>query len=328
MLYLHAAGHFHPENIIDNAFLESLDIGTDTQWTLDRVGIHQRHTVLPLDYIRQTKNQDPRAAEDAAVYSNARTGAHAARLALSRAGLTAADIGLVVAGGCSPQYSTPAEASVIAAELGVDAPAFDLGTACSSFGTQLHFIRNMDARALPDYILIVNPENNTRIVDYSDRRTAVLWGDATSAVIVSRSIPGPWQICCSDFKSDPKGWNKVRIKRGGHFEQDGAAVQKFAISKSVSMIQDLREGCGHHGGDFFFIGHQGNLRLLGSVCKRADISADRHLFNVDRFGNGGAAGAPSVFSQNWERFQAGDHVMMVIVGAGLAWSGLSLQRVA
>src|SRR5688572_9959055 len=110
MLYLHGLGHFHPENVIDNAFLESLDIGTNDEWILERVGIAERRTVLPLDYIRQTRNADPRAAHEASLYSNAQTAARAAELALERAGLQASEIGMVIAGGCSAQYLIPAEA--------------------------------------------------------------------------------------------------------------------------------------------------------------------------------------------------------------------------
>ena len=74
MLYLHGMGHFHPENVITNRFLEELEIGTDEAWILERVGIRERRTVLPLDYIRQTKNRDPRAAHEASLYRNAETG--------------------------------------------------------------------------------------------------------------------------------------------------------------------------------------------------------------------------------------------------------------
>jgi 3-oxoacyl-[acyl-carrier-protein] synthase-3 len=102
MLYLHGIGHFHPENIITNRFLEELEIGTDEAWILERVGIRERRTVLPLDYIRQTKNRDPRAAHEASLYRDAQTAAAAARMALDRAGLKPSDIGLVIAGSSSP----------------------------------------------------------------------------------------------------------------------------------------------------------------------------------------------------------------------------------
>src|SRR5262245_55745694 len=111
-----SVGHFHPETVLDNAFLECLDIGVDASWILERVGIRSRRTVLPLEYIRITKNQDPRAADDAAMYSNAETGARAARVAMDRAGITPSQIGMIIAGGCSPSYSIPAEACVIAAQ--------------------------------------------------------------------------------------------------------------------------------------------------------------------------------------------------------------------
>src|SRR3954465_9412252 len=118
-MFLHGLGHFHPETVIDNAFLSSLGIDTNDEWIVERVGIRRRHTVLPLDYIRQTKNRDPRAAIEAATMSNAKTGAEAARMALQRAGLTTKDIGMVLAGGCSPDECIPAEAARVAEELNI-----------------------------------------------------------------------------------------------------------------------------------------------------------------------------------------------------------------
>ena len=97
MLQIHGVGHFHPENVIDNAFLESLDIGTNDEWILERVGIRERRTVLSLDYIRDTRNADPRAAYEASRYTNAQTAARASRMALERAGLEPGDIGMVIA---------------------------------------------------------------------------------------------------------------------------------------------------------------------------------------------------------------------------------------
>src|SRR5579872_1472913 len=173
-LSLLSVGHYHPENIIDNKFLESLDIGVDPAWIMERVGIRERRTVLPLDYIRATKNQDPRAADEAAVRTNAQTGAEAARMAMRRIGLQPKDIGLIIAGGCSPNYSIPAEACVIAAELNLECPAFDVSSACSTFAAQMYFLNNTKPETLPDYVLLVSAENNTRRIDYRDRRTAVL----------------------------------------------------------------------------------------------------------------------------------------------------------
>ena len=99
-LYIHGMGHFHPDNIVDNAFLEELDIGTNEEWILERVGIHVRRTVLPLDYIRETKNSDPRLGQEAAEIDSRQCAAAAADMALQRAGISRQQIGMVIAGGC------------------------------------------------------------------------------------------------------------------------------------------------------------------------------------------------------------------------------------
>jgi 3-oxoacyl-[acyl-carrier-protein] synthase III len=323
-LYLHGLGHFHPENVIDNSFLTELGIGTDDQWIMERVGIRKRRTVLPLDYIRTTLNRDPRKAQAAALYSNARTAALATRMALDRAGVLASEIGMVIAGGCSPDHSIPAEACVIAAELGLGVPAFDISSACSSFALQLHQLRGMRADALPDFVLVVNAENNTRIVDYSDRRAAVLWGDGTSAAIVSTRIPSRFVLRSSTIGSDPSGWNKVLIPSGGVFFQNGQAVQTFAIKRTLATLRELR-GKLRRPEEMYFIGHQANLTMLQSVCERGEIRTERHLFSVDEFGNCGAAGAPITFSQNWNRFRNGDEISLVVVGSGLTWGGLFFE---
>ena len=104
-LYVHGLGHFHPENEITNKFLESLDIGTSDEWIMERVGIRSRRTVLPLDYIRETRNADPREAERVNVYDNGQLGARAAKLAVERAGISMSDIGMVIGGGCAPDFA-------------------------------------------------------------------------------------------------------------------------------------------------------------------------------------------------------------------------------
>ena len=326
-LFVHGLGHFHPENVIDNAFLESLDIGTTQEWILERVGIRERHTVLPLDYLRQTRNADVRAAQEAARYSNVETGRRAALHALERARLQPRDIGMVVAGGCVPEMAIPAEAARIAQALGIEAPAFDLNSACSSFGAQLHLLRQMDA--LPPYVLVVNPENTTRVVNYADRATAVLWGDGTSAAVVSTTVPSRVRVTHSLLDSSPAGCALVTIPRSGHFAQEGSAVQRFAIKTTLACLETLLPGAREHaqrtGGRVRFIGHQANAMMLDSVARRAGLDAASHLHNVEAFGNTGASGAPTVLSQNWAALAAGDTVVLVVVGSGLTWAALTLE---
>lgn len=319
-LSLLSVGHFHPETVIDNSFLESLDIGVDASWIIERVGIWSRRTVLPLDYIRTTKNQDPRAADEAATYSNAETGARAAKLAMSRAGVGPGEIGMILAGGCSPQYSIPAEACVIAAHLGVECPALDVSSACSTFAAQLHLLNWMSTESLPDYILLVSSENTTRRIDYRDRRTAVLWGDGSTAAIVSPRFSGRLAIAQTTLYSDPSGWEKITIPSGGFFCQDGQAVQQFAIRKTLSVLSELLPQDGSDDA-LTFVGHQANLLMLQAICRKAGIPDERHFFNVDRYGNCGASGAPSVLSERWDDLPEG-RLCMALVGSGLTWGGI------
>lgn len=325
MIYFHGIGHFHPENIIDNAFLESLDIGTNNEWIIERVGIETRHTILPLDYIRETLNKDFRAAYEASQFSNAQTGAFAAQKAIAAAGISKDDIGLVIAGGCTPEYETPAEAATIACELGIEKPCYDINSACSTFGAQINNLSYMRPEALPEYVLLVITENSTRSIDYSDRNGAVLWGDGTCAIVVSTKIPGPAQIDFSTLTSSPAGWEKVVVPRIGHFSQEGKTVQTFAIKRTIRLYREIVEKFGDKFENIYFISHQANLRMLESVCSRCEIPAERHLYNVDKFGNTGASGAPTVLNQHWNKFEPGDAVALIVVGAGLTWSSMFIE---
>jgi 3-oxoacyl-[acyl-carrier-protein] synthase III len=325
MIYVHGFGHFHPENVITNKFLEDLDIGTTEEWILDRVGIESRRTVLPLDYIRETKNADPELGYKVRLYSNARGGAEAARMAIARAGITPQDIGLVISGSSIPEYLVPSEASTVAGELGIDVPCFDLNAACTTYGMQINFLDMMKPEKLPPYILILNIELTTLGVDFSDRASAVLFGDAASATVVSASVPSQMTFTDCHVFGKPTQWDKIIVPKLGYFSQDGNAVQKFAI---VKMTDSLRAVQASHAGScarFLFVGHQANFGVLKTTCERTDIREDAHWHNVTQFGNTGCAGAVVVLSQHWEDLQAGDCVAVVLVGGGLSWTRMVLN---
>ena len=324
-LYLHGMGHFHPENVITNRFLEEMHIGTTETWIMERVGIHARHTVLPLDYIKKTRNRDPREAFAAGLYNNAQTGAAAARMAIDRAGLKKEDIGLVISGSSAADNVSPAEASTVAFELGIDVPCFDVNSACTSFGTQVYFMSLMQPEALPPFVLLVNPENLTRCVDYTDRKSAVLFGDGSSAAILSATVPSRKSFTSCAYETRPADWDKVRIPRMGYFQQDGSAVQGFAIRKTTDAIRMLQKTYALNGNRFIFIGHQANMGMLQTVCERSQITENNHWHNVEFFGNTGCSGAPAVLSQRWNDLRPGDNVAIAIVGAGLSWVHMVLQ---
>jgi 3-oxoacyl-[acyl-carrier-protein] synthase-3 len=327
-LYLHGMGHFHPPTVIDNAFLEALDIGTTNEWILERVGIRERRTVLPLDYIRATRNVDLRAADEAAQSSSLDLAEAAASLALARAGIRAEDVGLVVAGGCCPSANLPTDSARVASRLGISGPCFDLNAACSSFGAQLHLLRSM-GEALPDFVLVVNGEATTRVVDYSQRSSAVLWGDGAAAAVVSPRASSRVRLVESGIGGDPRGAGAVSIPRFGHFSQQGTAVQRFAIK---TMLACLRRSLGRFAGTrrapgsrTRFVGHQANFTALEHVRQSSGLEEQDHWHNVVTLGNTGASGAPSVLSQHWDQLAVGDAVAMAIVGAGLSWAWLELE---
>lgn len=327
-LHLHGLGHVHPDAEIDNKFLESLDIGTDDAWIVERTGIRSRRTVLDLDYVRSTRNRDVRAARAAQTVTAGELGRRAAELALTRAGLTAADVGLVVAGGSAPERPTPAMAGSVAAALGIEAPVFDLNSACTSFLAQLHFFASLREDAVPRFALLVVPELVTPVVSYDDRASAVLWGDGAAAAVVSLTEPGVATVEATELGSSPAGADKVVVPRAGHFAQEGRQVQVFAIRRTLAGWLRLREWAerdGAAGRALHFVGHQANLRVLENVCERGGIAPERHHHNVEWFGNTAAASAPSVVSQRWEKWTADDDVALVGVGAGLTWGSALLR---
>jgi 3-oxoacyl-[acyl-carrier-protein] synthase III len=324
VLYLHGIGHFHPATVIDNDFLASLDIGADPTWIEERVGIVERRTSMSLDYIRHTKNLDTRAAVEGSTISTMEMGKQAAVMATQRAGLNVQDIRMVIGGGCCPEMLIPAEASRVAAALGIQALAFDLSAACASFVAHIHFLLQMRPESLPDFVLVTSVEAFTRSINYSDRRSAVLFGDAATAAVFSPRIPAPARILESSFQTDPSGYDQVTISAGGHFDQDGNRVQMFAIRKTAEAIGEGRfSQNGQSETNEFFIGHQANLRMLESVCRRLGIPPENHLSNVRTYGNCGAAGAPSVLSQNWDELGA-CAVNLAVVGSGLSWGGVRI----
>ncbi|MDJ0762196.1 MAG: ketoacyl-ACP synthase III [Myxococcota bacterium] len=326
MLFLHGVGHFHPENELTNKFFEELDIGTTEQWIVDRTGIQSRRTVLPLGYIVETRNRDVRAASEAATYTNPEMGCLAAEMAIARAGIDKADIGLIIAGGSVPDFGTPAEACIIADHLNIEVPGMDLRSACTTFGAALWTLSSMQPDALPPYVLVVGSESVTRAIDYADRSSAVLWGDGAAAAVMSTSVPSRAAVESCTFDSNPQGHAKVVVPWAGYFQQAGKAVQGFAIRTTTRLLSELQETYASEGKNrFFFIGHQANFRMLESVVRRCRLASRQHLYNVVHFGNTATAGSPAVLSTHWDAFQQGDRIALIGVGAGFSWASCMIR---
>jgi len=232
---------------------------------------------------------------------------------------------MVIAGSSRPGLSSPADACHIAAVLGMEVPAFDINSACTSMWVAMYMLSNMRPESLPDYVLVVAPESLTTTVDYNDRAASVLWGDCTAAAIVSTRIPSRIQMLGNTVESSPAGYEKVVVPLFGHFDQEGRTVQMFAIKKTVRLLRKIQRTFPSPGRRLNFVGHQANLRMLESVCQKCDIDDERHHSNVVEYGNGGAAGAPSVLSMNWDRWNDQDDVAVIGVGSGLTWASYVLR---
>src|SRR5439155_246985 len=173
--------------------------------------------------LRAIPGHDQLAAQEATLYTHAEAGRRAAEMALERAGMHAADVGMVIAGSSVMDTATPAEACNIARALGIEAPALDVNSACTSFFAHLHLVSLMRPEALPPFVLLVVSEAVTRAVDYTDRGSAVLWGDGSVAAVVSTRVPGRARILATTLASSPEGADPVVVPRTGHLRQDGRA---------------------------------------------------------------------------------------------------------
>jgi 3-oxoacyl-[acyl-carrier-protein] synthase-3 len=327
MLHVLGAGYAHPATAIDNAFLESLDTGTSAEWIAKHIGIDVRRSVLPLDYIRETRNGDPRMALKVASETPTEMGVRAARMALERTGVRGEDVGLVIANNCTPLETTPAEAQRIAKALDLGCRAYDVFTACPAFALHLDLLASMREDRLPRYALCVSTAALTLTVDYRDRTDGAIWGDGAAAWLVSAEDARGLRVLDTSYETDAKRCEAVVVDRHGYFHQDGRAVRMFSVAQTVRMLRELEKQHAIDWAKTYFIGHQANWVMLEQICRQREIAAERHLSNVREVGNQAGAGAPAALALHWDRVQPGERVAVAVVGAGLSWGSAILERV-
>ena len=326
-------GHYWPETVLDNQFFDSLDIGSDAQWILDRVGIQERRSVLTRDQVRDLRYGRVTRAElkeQGAIESIASMAEKAWLVAKSRSTIVQDALDTVISGTSVPDDDIPASACVIAAHLGMERiRGFDVNSACSTFIVQCHVMRGLMMSGLTREAAIFCAERYTTRMDYSDRRNSILWGDGAVATAIS-STPkaGALRVIDTLVDSAPSGWEHIHLPDGKTFHQNGAAVQKFAVTKTIAAAQDILARNGLSTSDArWFIGHQANYRMLATAMEKLKVGPSGHLFNVVDRGNQGASGAPSVLSQNWDKYQPGERIVLAVVGAGLTWGAMLLEKV-
>jgi 3-oxoacyl-[acyl-carrier-protein] synthase-3 len=220
--------------------------------------------------------------------------------------------------------ATPAEACNIARALGIEAPALDVNSACTSFFAQLHVLSLMRAEALPPWVLLVVSEAVTRAVDYNDRASAVSGATAASRRSSRRRIPARARIVSTSLASSPEGADRVVVPRTGHFRQDGRVVQMFAIRKTAQLWSISGARTRRRGG-----GSTSSATRPTCACSRPSAAsaacpttAPRERTGVRQHrGRGRAVGAVDALG----RVADGDDVAVCGVGAGLTWASYLLR---
>ena len=307
-MYVSGLSAWRPDEVLTNADLAKL-VDTSDEWIVEHVGIRERR----------------KSPADLPVHQ---MGAAAARLALAGEDLSSID--LVICGLSVADYEIPATANLVASEAGlIQAACLDVRAACSSFVFGLHVLRGLLATGQHKKALLVIPEAYTHVTDYRDRNSCVLWGDAAVACLVSADPPVRGGFAVEDTRvgSRSTGWEAITVKKGGHFVQKGPVVQAFAIRKMATIVGDQLKASGLEVKDVdWFVGHQANGGILRTVCALAGFRPEQSLTNIERFGNTGAAGAPSVLADHQGHLKDRERVVVATVGAGLSW-GTALLRV-
>lgn len=316
-----------PERVITNKDLAQI-VDTTDEWIRSRTGIEQRHVAVDPDETTAT------------------LGMNAAREALHVADLPASKVDLIICATSSPEHIFPSTASIIQDTLGAThAGAFDLSAACSGFVYGLTLANSMIVTGQADNILVIGAETLSRITDWSDRNTCVLFGDGAGAVLLQASaIPGG--IMASVLGSDGSGGDLLTLPAGGskqpttletvasgqHFiKMDGRAVFRFATRV---MAEASREALAKAHIDIndvdVVIPHQANLRIIQSSMRQLKLPTDKVFINLQNYGNTSTASIPIALCDalDEERIKVNDNIVMVGFGAGLTWAATVLKWVA
>jgi 3-oxoacyl-[acyl-carrier-protein] synthase-3 len=291
-------------------------VDTNDAWILQRTGIRERHIVDP-------------------GVGTSDLGTAAAVKAIANAGLTPADIGLVIVGTVTPDMMFPSTACLIQHKIGAPAAwGFDLSAACSAFTYAVTTASQFVSTGAVEHALVVGADVMSSIIDYKDRATCVIFGDGAGAVVVSAAKPGGPQILDFEHEIDGSGGHALCMPAGGslkpashetvdqrlhYVKQDGQAVFKFAIRKTEEMSRRILERNGLTVADLdLFVSHQANRRIIESATERLGVDPTKVIINIEHFGNTTAATIPLALNDavTSGRLKKGDLVLLASVGAG------------
>ena len=306
-------GSYVPPKVVTNDDLAARMDTTD-EWISSRTGIRARHLVEP-----GVLTSDLAAA--------------AGRNALVDAGLTTTDLDLIIVASSTPDYpgSFPSTATVVQQKLGASqSAAFDLGAVCSGFAYSLHIAAQMVATGANRHVLVIGAETLSRVVNWDDRSTAVLFGDGAGAVVVGEVSEGGY--LGGVLGADGTGGELLCMTRSGDCPgtifQNGREVYKFAVQIMGEVALRAVEAAGLKSEDIdLLIPHQANLRIIDKAAERMGLPREKVVVNLDRFGNTSAASIPLALDMAVKagRVHHGDLIVFVGFGAGLTWGANVLR---
>jgi 3-oxoacyl-[acyl-carrier-protein] synthase-3 len=298
-------GAFLPDKVVTNADLEAT-LDTSDAWIVERTGIRERH-------IGGT---------------TAELAVEAGRAAMERAAVAPGDIDLVLLCTTTADEAVPSTASTVQDRLGIPGGAMDLNAACSGFVYGLVVADGL-LRGGMDRILLIGAETLSKITDWSDRATAVLFGDGAGAVVLDRGAgDGPGRLLGYDLGSDGSLRHILRADSGGFIEMDGQEVFRRAVRIIVETAGRALERAGVGVDDLaLFVPHQANARIIASACAKLGIDEGRTVQNLDRTGNTSSATIPMALAEAADagRLQPGDLVLLAGFGAGMSWAAAVVE---
>lgn len=321
---LAGTGSYVPEKILTNEDLTKI-VDTSDEWITTRTGIKTRHVVSE--------------GETTATLS-----AEAARRALKDAGMEPEELNLIILGTITPEMVFPSTACFVQDMIGAkNAWAFDLSAACSGFVYGLSIAQQFVSSGLYKNALIIGAETLTRITNYKDRGSCILFGDGAGAVILKSASEGPQGVMYSTSFSDGSGWTALNCPAYGsrnpvgktladpamtYMYINGREVYQTAVRRIVELVNECLEKCDLDVEDIaMFIPHQMNARIIESVGKRLKFTDDRIFINIDKYGNTSAASIPIALDEcrRLGKLKSGDIVLLVAFGGGLTWGANVIQ---
>lgn len=317
-------GSYVPERVLTNADLENM-MDTSDEWIRERTGIRER-----------------RIAAEGEFTSHMAT--HAAQRALENAGMTAAELDLIIMATITPDTPTPAASCYLQRNLeAVNAVAFDISAACSGFMYAMKLASTFIGSGVYKNVLIVAAEKLSNVVNWEDRSTCVLFGDGAGAAILRPAIEGEGEILATDMGTDGTQLNLIAIPGGGSampitennaherlatLAMRGNETFRHAVTRMKASANSVIAKAGLKSEDIkLIIPHQANLRIIDAISSRLDIPSDRVFVNIQKYGNTSAAAVAIALDEAHRegRFQRGDNIILVVFGAGLTWASAAIK---